>query len=566
MPARRAGRHRLRFPRGMLWLLLGVALIGTVAPAEEPSPPRYYAIRGARLVTVSGPVIEDGTIVLANGLIAAVGTDVTIPAEAWVIEGKGLAVYPGLIDSLTTLGLEKEERDRGAPEEQPVAAQPRGPISQGPEDRPATTSWVNAADNVSAEDRRIKSWREAGFTAAVTAPDEGIVPGQAALINLAGEPNVMVVKTPVALRLNLTRPQGLRGFPSSLMGIVAYIKQLFLDAEQYQQAAGIYSNNPRGLERPAYDRSLEPVARAAAERWPVLLPAIWAKEIQRAVSLGEELGAGTLLYGAHQGYESAGWLAERDVPVLVSVKWPEKLRDADPEADEPLLLLRLRDQAPSTPGAFEKAGVRFAFYSDGLGNPKDILKNIRSAVDAGLSREAAVRALTLGAAEIYGVSDRLGSLEEGKIANLTVTEGDLLDAKTKVKMVFIDGRKYELREPSRPQAPPAVDVSGTWALTVDTRQGPQERTLQLTMTKDGSLTGTVTSERGTSSLSSGWVSGAKFSFTVIVSRGGRTFEATYIGTVEGNTMSGTVTLGTTTADFTGARPEKTGGTGARGEE
>jgi len=149
-----------------------------------------------------------------------------------------------------------------------------------------------------------------------------------------------------------------------------------------------------------------------------------------------------------------------------------------------------------------------------------------------------------------------------------VTDGDLFDEKTKVKMVFIDGRKYEVREPGRPTAPPAVSLTGTWTLTVDTRQGPQERTAELMMAEDGSLTGTITAPMGTQSLSSGWVSGNKFSFTVTFTMRGRPTDATYSGTVEGNRMTGTVSVGRATTEFTGIRPDKSSGdtTGREGDE
>jgi imidazolonepropionase-like amidohydrolase len=146
--------------------------------------------------------------------------------------------------------------------------------------------------------------------------------------------------------------------------------------------------------------------------------------------------------------------------VLVNLKWPERERDADPEAEEPLRVLRLRDRAPSAPAALQKAGVKFAFYFEGTGVPKDALKNAKKAIDAGLPADAALRAFTLNAAEILGVGDRLGSIEPGKIANLVVTDGDLFTEKSKVKMTFVDGRRYEVHEPGRPTAPPTVKLTG----------------------------------------------------------------------------------------------------------
>ena len=130
-------------------------------------------------------------------------------------------------------------------------------------------------------------------------------------------------------------------------------------------------------------------------------------------------------------------------PVLVNVDWPARDKDGDPDAQVSLETLRFRDRAPTTPAELEKAGVRFAFYSGRIGDPKDMLANVRKAIALGLTPDGALRALTSAPAEIFGVMDRVGTLDAGKIANIVVTEGDLFDAQAKVKFVFVDGRKFE---------------------------------------------------------------------------------------------------------------------------
>lgn len=435
---------------------LAVLLSAATAGSEEPNEPLYFAIRDARIVTGTGRVIDGATLVLSDGLISGIGRSAAIPPEAWIIDGSGLTVYPGLIDSLSDLGLGREtsetgrERGRqGSSPSSPEGSEQRP--SQGPEDRPGTTPWKSAADELKSDDERLEKWRNAGFTSAVSAPEKGILPGQAAFINLAGDrPRELVVQAPVALRVNLQQQTLRQGYPASLMGVFSYLRQVFADAEHYAQAWDTYRNNPKGLSRPTYDRALEPLVEAQAERWPILIPASWAKEIHRAVALGEELDANTVIYGVHQGYEAVDVLADANVPVLVSLDWPKQAKDGDPDAEEPLRVLRLRDRAPSTPAALQKAGVRFAFYSDGISKPNDVLENARKAVEAGLSKDAALRAFTLSAAEIYGLDERLGSIEEGKIANVVLTDGDLFEEDTKVKIVFVDGKKFEVREREEP--------------------------------------------------------------------------------------------------------------------
>jgi hypothetical protein len=283
--------------------------------------------------------------------------------------------------------------------------------------------------------------------------------------------------------------------------------------------------------------------------------------MHRALILAERLGARAVIYGGQQGYENADELAAAKVPVLVNLKWPEKEKDADPEAEEPLRVLRFRDRAPSSPAALQKAGVKFAFYFEGIGAPKDALKNAKKAIDAGLAADAALRAFTLNAAEILGVGDRLGSIQPGKIANLVVTDGDILNEKTKVKMAFVDGRRYEVREPGRPTAPPTVSLTGKWKISLTGPQGPEEATADLSMAPDGTLSGSLTGvsgamlgSMGTVSIRDGWVSGNQFSFTLSLSLEGNPTDVVFSGTLEGEQMKGTASGGGMSVDFTGSRP------------
>ncbi|HSG80920.1 MAG TPA: amidohydrolase, partial [Gemmatimonadota bacterium] len=239
-------------------LILGAAAalpanLAAQAPSDTPQPPPYYAVTNARIVTVSGSIIEGGTVVIANGLIAAVGTNVTVPPEAWVIDGEGLTVYPGLIDGLTDVGLPQPEAGAGARAADGTGgAQAAAP--QGPEDRPATFSWRAAADDLTTDDSRIASWREGGFTTVMSVPSDGLVTGQGAVLDLRnGRAEEMVVKTPAALRLNLSSGRGFRGYPGSLFAVIAYHRQLFLDAGRYAQAMSADRARPAGLDRPTYD-------------------------------------------------------------------------------------------------------------------------------------------------------------------------------------------------------------------------------------------------------------------------------------------------------------------------
>src|SRR6266699_212324 len=360
--------------------------------------PQYFAIRGAKVVPVSGPAAENATIVMSRGLITAVGKDIAIPPEAWGIDGKGLTVYPGLIDCFTDVGL---------PIAPPASGEggPRRPQegARGPEDRPFSSPWRSAADEVILSDKRIETWRSAGFTTVVSAPKGGIFPGQAAVLNLAGDrAGDMVVRATVAVPVALQPSAGFANFPGSLMGVLSYVRQIWLDTDWYTKAVAIYDKNPRGVERPVYDRAEAALAEALEDRALVLILANTALQLRRGLGLADRWKVNAVLYGGQQGYEAANEIAAKKLPVLVNLQWPEKPKDADPDAEPSLRTLHFRDRAPSTPAAFAKAGVKFAFYSGGISAPKDILKAVKKSIDAGLSADDALRALTLAPAQIFG--------------------------------------------------------------------------------------------------------------------------------------------------------------------
>ena len=543
-----------------LWCVSAVCFTALCAapPAQaQGGEPQYFAIRGAKVVPVAGPLMENATIVISRGLITAVGKDIAIPAEAWVVDGKGLTVYPGLIDSFTDVGLPVT----------PPASSEGGPRrsqegAHGPEDRPYSTPWRTAADEATLSDKRIETWRNGGFTTVVSSPKGGIFPGQAAVLDLAGErAGDLVVKSPVAIPVTFQTSGGFGGgFPSSIMGTLAYIHQVWLDTEWSIKAQATYEKNPRSVARPRYDRTEAALAEALEDHAQVLIPANNAIQLRRALELVDRWkvkDATYAIYGGQMAYEVAPEIATKKLPVLVNLKWPEAEKDADPEDKPSLRTLQFRDRAPSSPGALAKAGVKFAFYSGGITSPKDTLKGAKKSIDAGLAPDAAIRALTLSAAEIFGVADRVGSIENGKIANLVVTDGDLFEEKTKIKMVFVDGRRFEIREPEKPKEPPKGDITGKWRLSYTTPDGPEESTADLTMDKDGTISGTLTSKRGTASIISGYLSVDKFNFTINIQIEGSPADVVFSGTFDGTSLKGTIRVQGFALDFIGVKPTNT---------
>jgi len=519
-----------------------------------------YAITNARIVSVTGPIVERGTVVIRNGLIAAVGANISAPPDARIIDGTGLTVYPGLIDAYTNIALPE-----AAPAPSPggggggafllLQAQAR-PSPGGPNStQPAGLQpEVMVEDVIRSSGNEIDASRNIGITTALTAPRSGIWMGQSALINLAGEtPQQMIVRSPVAMHVSFTPLRG--GYPGSLMGVFAQLRQMMLDAQRYRDSLQIYERNPRGIRRPETDRSLAALVPVIEGRMPVVMLANSEREISRALDLAEEFKLKLLIAGGREAEHVADRLAKQNVPVLLSLNLPRRTMVAMPEADpEPLRTLRERVAAQQTAGKLAKAGVRFAFQSGSLANMSDLMGNVNRVIENGLSAADAVRAFTIWPAEILGVGNQLGSIEAGKIANLTVTRGDLFDRNSRVAHVFIDGRPVDLR-PATPSDRPAArggSVSGTWTMNINLGQGDKGATLTLQQEGDR-VTGSIMGSLGTGEIANA-SAGDEIRFSVPLNIEGQTKEATFTGTLSGNEIRGTVTVvGQTPGSFTATR-------------
>ncbi|MDQ8153952.1 MAG: amidohydrolase family protein [Gemmatimonadota bacterium] len=541
-----------------------------VAPlsAQLASPrniPATYAITNARLVTIAGPAIEKGTVVVRDGLIAAVGAGVTVPADARVIDGTGLTVYPGLIDAYGTLGVPNAPAPgaggggrggaggAGGPAATPGRSAPNSnyPAGLQPEQ--------SVVDLLKADDEAFSGPTGAGITTALTGTGAGIFQGQSAIINLAGsDVNAMVVKAPVAQHIGFS-PLRNGGFPNSLMGVFAALRQQFLDAQHYRDVKAAYERNPRGMTRPAFDPSLEALLPVLARTQPVVMYATTQREIERALDLAKEFGLRPIIAGGNEAHLVAARLKADNVPVLLSLNFPRRNSAASADADpDPIRVLRERADAPKAAGKLAAAGVKFAFISGGLSTWSDVTGNAQKTVEHGLSGDAALRAFTLQSAEILGVGDRLGSLETGKIANLVVTRGDLLD-RGRVTQLFIDGRPVALRAPTT-NANAAAGITGTWTVTVSIDGSDLPTTWSLR--QDGTrLLGSMQGALGSVEIQNGTIGADnELRFTASITMKDGTEEATFVGTLDGNAIRGRMAVtGHAPSTFSGTRPQRQGG-------
>ncbi len=431
--------------------ILASALLAALVLVVRAEAPHVYAITGARIVTAAGAPIESGTVIVRGGLIAEVAGTSTVPPEAMVIEGKGLTIYPGLIDMGTSLGLSipAVEPPRDARTLMEIERARRQTIL-----RPQ----LEAAQYLRADAPELKRLASAGITSVLATPPGDLITGRSSLVNVVAPEDapqignvaderrgLYVVKTPVALHVSFSPGFGGGGtYPASLMGGVAFVRQAFLDAGHYQLELARFERLKSGSVRPVYDAALEAMQPALSAKVPVVFQAGSALDIRRALLMAKEFRLDPILSGGLEADQALADIKASKARVIYSLNYPVRSRLLAPDADETLGVLRARANAPKVPAALEAAGVPFAFSSSGLSDPKEFVRNAAKAVKAGLAPDAAVRALTIAAASIAGAGDRLGSLERGKIANLIVTEGDLFDDRMTIRYVFVDGRLVPL--------------------------------------------------------------------------------------------------------------------------
>ena len=408
--------------------------IGNPTTQQGVIPARgVFAIRNARIVTVSGADIENGTVVIRDGKIEAVGTAVSVPANAQSIDGRGLSVYPGMIDAGTNMGLV----------EVPQGANGTVDTSEVGELNPN----AKAITAVNPHSAHIAVTRVEGITNTLTAPTGGLISGQAALINLLGTaPKEMAVVPQFALVINYPRigfgGGGFGGFqaPVNLSETltnnerqVDRIRKMLRDAEAYGRTLDAYERD-KSLPRPDRNVVLEPLVPYVRGQQPVIFRADREAEIRGALKFADEMKLKPIILGGNDAWKVASLLKEKNVPVILTGVFSLPNREDD-----------AYDVLYENPAKLQQAGVRFAISTGDAGaEVRNLAQYAGMAAAYGLSKADAVKAVTLYPAQIMNVADRLGSIEQGKMANLVVTDGDLLEIRTRIRYLFIDGRPVVL--------------------------------------------------------------------------------------------------------------------------
>jgi imidazolonepropionase-like amidohydrolase len=402
----------------------------TFASAQENTT---YAITHAKIFTLAGAPIDDGILVIRDGKIAAVGTNVDVPAGAQVIDGRGLQVYPGLFDPVTQIGLSE------------IAAVSATVDSS---ETGAFNPDVVAAEAILPSSEHIPVTRAAGITEVLAVPASGgfdsrsssdILGGQASAIHLAGWTiNDMLIKKSVAMVLDWPRietqsfdfstfSRKTKPYAEAKQEYDKHIDELsdWLDnARHYAQAWG--HGGPAEYQRDLKLEALVPVIRGEL---PVLVFAARAHDIRNAVEFCDKQKLRMILAGGAEAYKVKDLLRSKNISVILQPTLSLPLDEDDPY-----------DRSLTQPAELADAHVKFAFGSFDNSFARRLGQQAANAVAYGLPYNEALKAITLCPAQIFGLADQLGSLETGKAANIIVTNGDPLELTTDVRYLFIKGQ------------------------------------------------------------------------------------------------------------------------------
>ncbi len=561
-----------------LALVILFLIMGTGSRAEELPPetnhitgfrPSTVAIQGARIVTAPGQVMEQGTIVIHDGMIVAVGPEAVVPPGAEVIPGAGLVVYPGFIDAAAEAKLKPSAS--GPDAGRPVPFKENLLAATQADNRRGMTPELRVIEHAIRDAEFQAARRKVGITDVHLVNFAPIAGGQTVLVTMSGLPSrESVIWSDGMSSFMLTPPPEVGDtthlYPVTLMGAMAHLRQAFLDTEHYRQHLSLSEKFPAQISRPHEDPVLDALSDALDKHTtPLLLVPTrpGRDDLDRAIDFKHEFNLDTVLWTGTESVSAVDRLVAEDLDLILALDLNEppkftvkdmREKDKSPiKHDEPKVSaldgLRVEVEPPkryqedrinhwkqraALPGRLAAANVRFAFSSKGLKQPGDWLDQVRLHMEYGLTEVQAVAALTRNAAEILSVDSQLGTLDTGKRGHLVVLNGALSDKKSKVRYVLMDGLTYEYNKPrskdSQDAAAPAAQLNGQWNLTINS--GKEPTTAVFDLAQDGNrLTGTLQSEKGEGRIASGSINGHDVKITVEIGAGDKVIELRFTGKV-----------------------------------
>jgi len=534
-----------------------VAIPEIPCAADEPIRSGFqattFAFKNATIVTAPGQTLEQAHLLVRNGRIVALGSEIAIPVDAEVIDVTGHWIYAGFIDAGTSL-FQKED----APN--PVAGRPvevskYALAGMRADFRHALTPEFRVADHLQRRNEDLERYRQSGFVAAHVLPGSRIASGRGAVINLADLPLREALLVPASFATLHLSERGGNEYPATNMGVHAHLRQALLDAERHALHQQLFAANAPGVSRPPADPALE--ALHALRHTPIrtLFPATSRDDHDRALNFAAEHQLRPVILGGHDAWKVLDRLKKSETDVIAYVDFGEEpkidgasaTRELYTDLPDPRSVQAHRQQTwkARVQGLSElhKAGIRFAVSSRDGKSPSDLLKGIRQAIANGLDRDGALAALTSTPAALLGIDRELGTLAVGRPATLIVMTGPFDHEQARVRHTVIQGERYESHKDARPLPaaapgePAPHQVAGTWAMEIDSADGKLRAELILNQT-DRALSGRFASDQGDGRITEGKVTREGVEFTVSIGAGDRAVALKFEGQFDGSTLRG----------------------------
>ena len=422
-----------------------------------------YAFTNATIIQNENTKIEKATLIIKQGKIVAVGTGLSVPTDAVVVDCAGKFIYPSFIDALTSYGLPAPQRGQGGFN--------FGAPAQFISNKPGAYNWnqavrpeINAVDIFTVDENGASGFRANGFGAVFTHVKDGLARGTGAVVSLATDDNhKAILKTKAASVYSFDKGTSTQSYPSSLMGSIAVLRQSYLDAKWYQTKPVSEGVN-LSLEAWNNNQSM-PQIFATDDKWNAV----------RADRIGDEFGVQYIIRGADNGYQRIDEIAKTKASYILGVDFPAAMDVEDPNDARFVSLADMKhwELAPTNPGVFEKANIPFSLTSGDMKDSKQFLANVKKAIQNGLSETKALEALTKTPATLLGVYDQVGSIETGKWANFIITTEPVFNANSKIIENWVQGNKYEVNETEW------TNLAGKYTLTINNNGTKTEYNLEV---------------------------------------------------------------------------------------
>lgn len=522
-------------------------VLGQSDPSGKKRITDTYAITNATVFTAPGKAGTKATVLIQDGIILGVGTNLSLPKEARLIAGDSLFIYPGFIDGASDAGITKPKD----------LERPDGFVSSNPSDEIAgITPWRSAKDQFSISGDKVDDLRKNGFTLIQSVPSGGMLSGKTSILVLGSPSSTNLLKENAALAASF---QGSRGmYPGTAAGVMAKFRDVYENSKLTQQRGQQYAS-VAGVKRPEITQTYSAMADVINGQTPVLFTAPSELEIRRAINLQKELGFNLILTGLEDYEGVIEVIKASNAKVLIKLETPSdksiKAQKEDANDVTKAQYARVKDayaKAIAQAGKLEKAGIPFAFTTVGT-KPADLMKSLKLMMENGLTEQGAMAALTTNPANILGISRFAGTIEKGKMANMILTTDSLFKEESQIKYVVVDGFvfDYELTSKKKAEAngekKDSLKVEGNWDYKTETPQGSSGGILALAKEGD-TYSGTITyddpsgSGKTSAPIRDVAVDGNKLTFSFDVTADGMNIAVEISGEISGTSMDGTMSV------------------------